>query len=739
MFLGRWGKNDTDVQHWKILSDTEHVTETDFTIPDPPSLNVDMSMPLDDMFFEYFLPDVTGHALKLDKYLSNLKAEWHTTYVGRGFKFHDPTNPDPDWKVKQGFLILVAGATEFHNGVDNLWKSGQGKGRHFYPDYGQYMDRDEFRCFMSAAVYCFTEERYWFVDKRDMTWNTFQPFVDAYNAQRKALFKEPPKAVVVNESMIEWKSKMLETGGLPNATHEPRKPKDYGTMTHDGAEIVSGITVGHEIVEVPEKMRSKKYFGAPISFYDKRDTTAYAAVTLRMADMFGIPQGGWVCGDAWFGSIITAVELRKKLGIHSTFIIKNNDFWFPRKPLLDVLFARHGDRVAGHHVVMTTEIAGVKLFAMAYAWSAKGVCFVLSTCGTTVISENPYYSKFEDANGVATRKPLPRPRVLEVLFTYLPVIDEFNKEAQNTLNILQSWPTQCCWTRLLLAFIGYCVVDQHRACMLEEPFEYRNVGVLDFADMMSKDMKIRNRVNHSSPSVGLRRITGGETDSPHKTLSRGLAQKGRVFGKGRERSCFMCRKYSDHPSFTLWECGHCRTALCSVDCTGVDGRTMSCKSEHDHSTEANLRCNGHRKPAVFPARYKLYRQGASGCQILQESMMHQQLPSPVPPQPPMCPTTPHYPSTSNNEALHPSQQYYQYPQYPSEQQQDPYYFNACHPVTNPTPIQGQPWTPSSYMQTHNQYHSQFESQSTPSLSPAKKVARTDNAEELYSEGSEEDL
>ena len=743
IFMGKWGPGDSDVQPWTILSDTEHVTESRIVIPERPTLNIDPDKPLEETFFSKFLPDVKGHAAILDDYLDNPQAEYHRTYKARHFKFDDPTNPDRDWKVKQCYLVIVAGATELQNGVENLWKSGMSKGRHSYPDYGQFVDRDEFKCFMSAAVYCWAPRHTWFVDKRDKTWETFQGVVDGYNARRKALFRQPPNGVTLDETMVEWKSKTEQTGGLPNATYEPRKPKDYGTMTHDGTEIYTGINCGHEIVECPEKMRAKKYSGIPISFYDKRDTAGHTAVTLRMVEMFGVREGGWVCGDAWFGSIVTAVELYKRFGVHSTFIIKNNDNWYPRKPLLEILFARHGERVAGHHVVMTANIAGVELFASAYAWSENGITFLLSTCGTTVISNTPYYSKYEDEHGHATKKALPRPRVFEFVFEYLPGVDEFNKEAQHTLNLPSSWPTKCCWTRLLLAIAGHCAVDFHRSMIHERPLQYRAVGVLEFADMVTKNLKRRDRPNENSSSAGLVRITGGDSDSPHKALSPSLAVKGRTVGKARERSCYMCRKYSESPSFTAWECASCGTPLCAVDRTGNDGRAMSCKDEHDHSTETELRCNGHKKPLTFPPRYKIYRQhDALATQppappqprgmlpVAMPATLHQHQGPPLPCQ--------HYPTPYQYSPLQysttPHQQYAQYPQNPQSHYYG--YYGPGNPVTNPTPAYEYQWPPEAYVQ--NQRYPQHQQYQSPTSSPAKKMPRVDNSHESSSSSSSED-
>jgi hypothetical protein len=44
-------------------------------------------------------------------------------------------------------------------------------------------------------------------------------------------------------------------------------------------------------------------------------------------------------------------------------------------------------------------------------------------------------------------------------FEYLPLIDEHNKKRQAVLGLERKWPTQCCWTRLIVTLIGMCVVD----------------------------------------------------------------------------------------------------------------------------------------------------------------------------------------------------------------------------------------------------------------------------------------
>ncbi len=67
--------------------------------------------------------------------------------------------------------------------------------------------------------------------------------------------------------------------------------------------------------------------------------------------------------------------------------------------LLKVLLARHGSKPAGHWVVMQATIAGVELIAMAYAWSQKGITYMISSCGKMVMHKEPYLSRYEDDFG----------------------------------------------------------------------------------------------------------------------------------------------------------------------------------------------------------------------------------------------------------------------------------------------------------------------------------------------------
>ena len=110
-----------------------------------------------------------------------------TFHVNDKLKFHDPDNPDPDWKVKQCYTLIIAAACEIVNGVANLWKRGKSGGRHEYPDFGQYMWETQFKCFASAAPYCWADKKDWFLDKRDTPWEVFLPCLASFNERRRNL------------------------------------------------------------------------------------------------------------------------------------------------------------------------------------------------------------------------------------------------------------------------------------------------------------------------------------------------------------------------------------------------------------------------------------------------------------------------------------------------------------------------------------------------------------------------
>jgi len=59
-------------------------------------------------------------------------------------------------------------------------------------------------------------------------------------------------------------------------------------------------------------------------------------------------------------------------------------------------------------------------------------------------------------------KELPRPAIAHMLYEFLPLIDEHNRQRQGILSMERSWPTKNPWTRIMTTLIGMAVVDVQR-------------------------------------------------------------------------------------------------------------------------------------------------------------------------------------------------------------------------------------------------------------------------------------
>ena len=70
---------------------------------------------------------------------------------------------------------------------------------------------------------------------------------------------------------------------------------------------------------------------------------------------------------------------------------------------------------------------------MAYAWSNKGISYMVSSSGKTVRHKTDYRSSFTDGFGKTNLKALPRPAIAHFLYAFLPLITEHNKARQSAL------------------------------------------------------------------------------------------------------------------------------------------------------------------------------------------------------------------------------------------------------------------------------------------------------------------
>ena len=302
---------------------------------------------------------------------------------------------------------------------------------------------------------------------------------------------------------------------------------------------------------------------------------------------------GWVGGDAWFGSVIAAIETKIRFGVDSSWIIKNNNSLFPKTALLTVMQAMHGTHPAGNWVVFTATIAGADLIAMACAWSQKGVSFFLSTCGSTAKSRNSCRSHFENECGHVDFKELPCPKLAEFLFEHSPLIDEHDRMRQDRLALEKCGPTKNCWFRLIVTVVGMSVVDLQRIYRNKDS-KHLEWDVLKFADYSSADLKENKRTvdqRTEDPHQKLVRMKNeeGELNEP---LTKSQRERGLSTGNVVTANCFMCKKYEPvgkHVKSSS-QCAQCGTTICLTNRKGKNGRERSCLDEHVHNDEWLLQC-----------------------------------------------------------------------------------------------------------------------------------------------------
>ena len=104
-----------------------------------------------------------------------------------------------------------------------------------------------------------------------------------------------------------WRPKTSKLGGLPNISFEPRKPVPLGTMFKNGVECISGVFAYQDYVMGAEVQQCKTYFGDNSILLGQQTIPSHTAEVMRQVDGAKVPPNGLVGGDAWFGSVSTAI------------------------------------------------------------------------------------------------------------------------------------------------------------------------------------------------------------------------------------------------------------------------------------------------------------------------------------------------------------------------------------------------------------------------------------------------
>jgi hypothetical protein len=107
-----------------------------------------------------------------------------------------------------------------------------------------------------------------------------------------------------------------------------------------------------------------------------------------------------------------------------------------------------------------------------------------------------YRSYFEDDYGNIGSKQISHPELAHLLYDYLPLFDEHNKQWQNILGLERKWPKRNYWFCLLTTLMGMCIVDMHRLYRSIQNNKYKDMDILEFSDLICKKLSVRARRQH---------------------------------------------------------------------------------------------------------------------------------------------------------------------------------------------------------------------------------------------------
>ena len=86
------------------------------------------------------------------------------------------------------------------------------------------------------------------------------------------------------------------------------------------------MIVFNDVVQNPEQQSRKKRSKDKTSLPDESNTLVHGAEVLRQVETSGLEKNDWVGGDAWFGSVSSCAELKKRVITHfipARFLLPN--------------------------------------------------------------------------------------------------------------------------------------------------------------------------------------------------------------------------------------------------------------------------------------------------------------------------------------------------------------------------------------------------------------------------------
>ena len=297
-----------------------------------------------------------------------------------------------------------------------------------------------------------------------------------------------------DETMSAFKPRTTKTANLPHLSSIKRKPEPLGTELKSLACSVTKIMLALEIQRRKNDTTQQKYV-------DKVKLKT-SACTLRMVEAACQRTEETNCdvtnddatedcfvGDSWFGSVPTALGLKKELQHPKASItqIKTAHSRYPKKYLETTMKNWPG----GSHLVLESTIDGTKLFAVGYKYcKAKTLCFLFTEGATSTEMGDPYVAKWKDEHGNSMWREVPRPECCTRYFQNSNIIDVLNQQRQKELRLEKYWVTQDGFFRVTVTVFGIVVVDVWNGYKyhLGNGHRHKDCELMDLVNMLAFDL-----------------------------------------------------------------------------------------------------------------------------------------------------------------------------------------------------------------------------------------------------------
>ena len=245
--------------------------------------------------------------------------------------------------------------------------------------------------------------------------------------------------------------------------------------------------INTEITDLPEFSQTQ----------DDLVSTSFVENTVQTDDeeesdsvIFDLSEEPLFRGDAYFGSVRTAIAVKNEFNVHFIGVVKQYDANYPKQAILDILRGKP----AGTKIVLTATVKGIKLVAIGYNQNKSDTVCLLMTegAGSTIDDEcRPRGQKFIDKfRNVCVRK-FARPKVVNEYYYYCGIIDDHNRRRQGYLRLEQKWVSHSGFGRIFTTIVGLNIVDTYLLCKYQKVSEKkysRNIqymSVLDFVEMFA--------------------------------------------------------------------------------------------------------------------------------------------------------------------------------------------------------------------------------------------------------------